>query len=395
MKYIAHMELFWEQPGWEETDAHLAALRRSPFQRPIPFIPQHNGLYIIRGPRQVGKSSWLKLILQHYASLSEWHQRCMYLSCDTIRDFKELSELLNSVRDRKLIILDEITFVSDWDRAVKHLVDSAPDHILIVSGSNAADLRRGADRMPGRFGGGGEFSLLPMDFCEFGLMRAQFGQSLSSRVEELAAFFTIGGFPAAVAHGAKEPTSLFNVRQDFKRWLIGDARRLGKQESYLREVMGVLAITMGSPISLQKLAQRTQLGSHHTALEYVQLLEDCYALRTLYAMDPNDYSLRFRKEKKFYFTDPGIFWTALEWYGLAHTDDDMGRLAECVAHEQLARRGSRIGYLTGPKGEIDFFIPPKEAIEVKWSPIVRNLSRAYLDFNSLEKKVWYQGNFLE
>jgi predicted AAA+ superfamily ATPase len=56
------MDIFWEKEGWEEEDPHLKKMKSMPFHRPFPFIPEKPGLYIIRGPRQIGKSSWLKTV---------------------------------------------------------------------------------------------------------------------------------------------------------------------------------------------------------------------------------------------------------------------------------------------------------------------------------------------
>ena len=85
------MDYFWEIPNWELNDLHLKKMNSMPFQRPVPFIPSANGLYIIRGPRQIGKSSWLNSILSHYSKLKEFNQKCFYLSCENIRDHQELA----------------------------------------------------------------------------------------------------------------------------------------------------------------------------------------------------------------------------------------------------------------------------------------------------------------
>ena len=65
------MQNFWENSGWEKHDPHLKRIAEMPFQRDFPFIPAKKGLYILRGLRQIGKSSWLKKILSHYCSKDE------------------------------------------------------------------------------------------------------------------------------------------------------------------------------------------------------------------------------------------------------------------------------------------------------------------------------------
>jgi len=49
-------------------------------------------------------------------------------------------------------------------------------------------------------------------------------------------------------------------RETYKRWLRGDLLKLGKQETYLKEFMAVLAKSMGTPVRLQSLAQKNANG---------------------------------------------------------------------------------------------------------------------------------------
>jgi predicted AAA+ superfamily ATPase len=386
------MDRFWENENWEQEDRHLQLLSDSPFLRPFPDISFQKGIYIIRGPRQVGKSSWLKVLLSQFL---EKQKSCFFASCENIRDQVELAALLKSIRGTECVLLDEISFVKDWAKAVKYEADLNFLNTLIVTGSNAYDLRRGGERLPGRMGAGLEIDLLPMDFQEFQFMRSSAGWKTLDRLEALRCFFRVGGFPGAVKEAGEECLEPVHARDIYQKWIVGDAVNAGRSEQYLREIMGQIALTTTSTISLQKLAQRTQIGSHHTAQEYVSLLEDCYALNTLYAIDPDDQSYRFRKEKKFYFRDPLLFWIALEWSGLSIPVDAEARIAEQVAATALLKRFSRIGYFSSRKGEIDFYKPHQWALEVKWSSSAKNLSKAYLDCKLPEKIVWTSRNFLE
>ena len=385
-------DLFWEKSGWEHEDRHLRQLALMPFERPVPFIPSKPGFYVVRGPRQVGKSCWLKQILRHYTGVDK--RRCFYLSCEMLSDYRELLALLESVRNRDLILLDEVSFVPDWDRSVKHFIDSGFSSLLVVTGSHAYDLKRGADRMPGRFDGGGEFHLLPMEFEEFVTMRRKAGWELPSRLEELQAFFRVGGFPIAVAESGPNGKTPSRAKEMYWKWLAGDVVRLGKQESYMTEVLLQIALTMQTPVSYQTLAKRTSIGSHNTVQEYLSLLEACFAVRTLHAVDIDTGAYQFRKNKKFYFTDPLIYWLALEKGVVDSPVDWEARLAEMTAHEALARSHARFGFFNGPSGEIDFILAKRWALEVKWAPVATNLSKAYLSVPVPWKRVWTKENLL-
>lgn len=384
------MDFFWENPGWESADRHLRALKAMPFLRPFPFIPEKEGLYVIRGPRQIGKSSWLKSILSHFSK----QHRCFFASCEEVPSFAALGELLRSIKDREVICLDEINFVEEWDRPVKHFIDSGYRGILVLTGSHTLDLKRGADRMPGRFDGGGEYLLLPMDFDEFAKARLEAGWHCRDRVTELSTYFKVGGFPAAIAEAGASNKTPKKALDTYWRWLSGDVTRLGKSENILSEVLAQLARTIQTPVSLSTLAKRSGIGSHNTVAEYIEILESCFALKSLYAVDPDTGARRFRKERKFYFTDPLIYWLGFKFAGLKISDDTQSNLAELVAHEHLSRRYEGFGYFQSRNGEVDFLSSKKWAIEVKWSPAATNLSKAYLNIQVPEKTVWTQSNFL-
>ena len=213
--------------------------------------------------------------------------------------------------------------------------------------------------------------------------------------QELELYFLIGGFPLSLIESGpsgKKPKKSFEI---YKRWLLGDLLKMGKQETYLREIISQIAITMGSTISLQKIAQRTQIGSHNTAQDYIELLETCFAVKTLYEYDLDLSAPKFRKEKKFYFRDPLIYWIALAWADVPTPKNHLDVLAEMVAHEHLSRKYKKFGFSSSKKGEIDFILPKKWALEVKWKDIPSGLSNAYKNLIIKNKIVWTKNNFLK
>lgn len=53
------MNLFWKNTNWWIEDKHLSALDQGPFKRKYPEISLSPGVTLIRGPRQIGKSTWM------------------------------------------------------------------------------------------------------------------------------------------------------------------------------------------------------------------------------------------------------------------------------------------------------------------------------------------------
>jgi predicted AAA+ superfamily ATPase len=400
------MQFFWEKPDWEKSDKHLLALKNSPFKRPFPFKLDFNlpGLYIIRGPRQVGKSSWLKEIL---SQATQEKISSFYLSCENIVDHKELAELLKSLRNRKIILLDEINYIQNWDRAIKHEIDAGGTHILVLTGSHAHDLKLGSDRMPGRFDHGGEIQLLPMDYDEFVTMREMANWNKPTHLENLKDYFKIGGMPSALLESGPQGNFPLKAIDTYQKWLLGDIVKLGKQEIYAKEILIQILQCLQTPLSLQTLSKKTSVGSHNTIQDYLSVFESCFALRTLYSIDLDNGAYKFRKNKKFYFTDPIIYWMSLDFMGQlkillksSKLEEKINfhfiSLAEMMTNEILSRKFSRFGYFQNTKGEeIDFISPHQWAIEVKWSPIADNISRAYKNSTLPQKIVWFQNNIFK
>jgi len=389
------MEHFWEKPGWQEKDKHLVALGRMPFRRPFPKISLKKGFYTLRGPRQIGKSSWLKTMLYNSCKKYGAH-KVFFNSCENISDYKELNEILKIYQKRQFLFLDEITFIKDWYRPVKHLIDSGYNGVIAVTGSTLVDLRKGADRLPGREGEGLDFKLLPMDFEEFLKAWGDAGFEKISRLDALEKYLKIGGFPIALAEAKSNSTKILKTEKIIEKWIIGDILKFGYQEAYAKDLMSQIAQTMTTPLSANKLSSRTQIGSHHTVNQYISLLEDLFAIRTLYSIDPDTGAFRFKKEKKYYFTDPVLVRISMKWLGLSINDIENSILAEMVVHEFLRRRFEHLGFLSSKKmGEVDFYAYKKWAIELKWSTDIKNLSKLYKDLVLPFKRVWTQENIFK
>ncbi len=389
------MQNFWENKNWESDDKHLQEMQAMPFYRPFAPVHLRPGIYSIRGPRQIGKSSWLKTLLSEACKIVS-PKEIYFQSCENILDYQELHEILQINKKSKFIFLDEVTFISEWSRPIKYLVDHGYKGTIVVTGSNLIDLRIGADRMPGREGHGEDLLLLPMTFFEYQEARKQAQWQPLEREVALLRYFRVGGFPMAIAEAGDNTTKTTKSLKVIEKWILGDVAKVKKNELYVKDILSQVAMTMTSAMSNNKLAQRTQVGSHHSVADYMGLLEDMFVLRTLHSIDPNTGAYRFKKEKKYYLTDPLIVRLAMAWMGLDDSEIDDAILAEMVAHEHLCRKFSRFGFLTSPKGgEVDFFAFKKWAIEVKWSLNNFNLSSTYKNLHLPFKCVWSKQNFLE
>lgn len=139
------------------------------------FDFESNGLYILRGPRQIGKSTLLKTAISKLIEKVE-RRSILYIPLDTVKDFRVLRDILldflkfSKSEKKRYIFLDEICMVENWQKAIKELRDNTDfaDDLFVLTGSSAWDIKRASERLPGRKGNVKLDVLpLPMMFSEF------------------------------------------------------------------------------------------------------------------------------------------------------------------------------------------------------------------------------------
>jgi predicted AAA+ superfamily ATPase len=144
------------------------------------FPDKADAVLTLRGPRQIGKSTSIKLLIRKLLLDDKTPKKnVFYFALDRVEDFNQLYELIDSylrgsraaTQDRLYLFLDEISFVREWQRGIKALADDGKlkNTTLLLTGSNLLDLRKGAERLPGRRGKLDQidFEQLPMTFAEF------------------------------------------------------------------------------------------------------------------------------------------------------------------------------------------------------------------------------------
>src|SRR5665811_327251 len=178
---ILRQNRWWNEPGWREADPHLRALRDQPRRLPAPVVERialdEAGIHTLRGPRQVGKSTALKLLVER--AVERWTgRRVAFLALDLLEGLPLADLSATLVRTKELaasaepmlLLLDEVTVVDGWQTAIKALWDEGilREDIVVCTGSSAVDLHEGAaERWPGRRGAGGDHALFPHSFETF------------------------------------------------------------------------------------------------------------------------------------------------------------------------------------------------------------------------------------
>lgn len=430
IQQIFNQNIWWQDRGLIEHDPKIKELNSQKIKwRPEildEFQLKQFALYTLRGPRQVGKTTALKLLVKELLQdkrISK--EQVMYYSCDNLDNHKELIELLeiyldhmsklNMQKKKLYIFLDEITAVQDWQRGIKYLVDMGrlSNAGMVLTGSNASDLRKGIERLPGRRGKvrNPDRVLLPLKFGEYvklvnpGLSRkldndisipdidkSDF-KLLSSFQPHLKAlrvlfdqFLITGGFIRAVNEYFSENEISYSVYELYQQWLRGDIAKAGRSERTARQIIGELVKISVSAFGWETIAKKIDVASHKTVSEYIEEMEDNFILKTLYQIDLNTGMPKVKKMKKVYFLDSFIFWSLWGWIDnwLAYSDnvnksfigsDLKARLSELIVANELFYRVDRLDWLNSSLffwkngGEIDFIIKKGKQlfpVEVKY-----------------------------
>lgn len=437
---IGLLNPWWIDPRWAESDPHLKALDGHPgtvLTSPA-FVAEielgDRSTHVVRGPRQVGKSTGLKQLVRR--CLREGGidpRRIVYLNLDLLEDQPAQEIAASVIRAKKLaapgdepclLLLDEVTAVSMWARGVKALWDAGLTRrdTVVCTGSSAVDLaRQELEGLPGRRGSGLDHLLLPQSFGSFAHavdsrippsprlsiaeMLDRDGRQLLERHlafvpalnDALERYLVFGGLPAAVveaAAGAPAPSpAITRVIWDS---VSREVRKRGASEPALRALLERVIRSLGSKTSWSTVAREMDMAlggrkvppDARSVSSYVEFLGQCYELMTIYfwkvGSDTNDLS----RDKKLYFGDPLLQTAVLDRTpGLnldrAATVENAVALALFRRYEAVERQADGFtdpdqlhAYETSAPREIDFICRPRRQAELLEVKFQRNVSLA-------------------
>lgn len=389
-KYLNHNRFKENLKVFEKFDPNLYALSKLKYQYDFDWwhhlpldIP---GIYILTGGRQVGKSTSCKQLIKWSLLKKRFlPEQILYLPCDEIFDASELGKVLRFFLDqvsqqRFLLVIDEITFVKDWDRVIKSLADEGYfNHgLCLLTGSDTLILKEAAMRFPGRRGVAAQtdFHLYPLSFKNYvKLITANKSPSDKQLDILFQDYLQCGGYLRAINDIAQHGKILPATYITYEQWIRGDFLKQGKREDTLLAILGALLTVGVSQISYSALTQKIGLVSKETCIDYCHLLNRMDILFDLQAFDQNKKQGFPRKARKFHFFDPFIYHTVFNWLkreGYINTIHIEPALVEaCVASH--CKREGKIFYFKG-QGEIDVIWCKDKltyAIEVKWSKQIR------------------------
>lgn len=381
--------------------------------------------YIIRGPRQVGKTVFLYRLMNEITNKGVSDPEAItYISCDRLGGRKELRNLIKELKEimrekskEKFLFLDEITSIKEWEKVYKEICEDG-FFKAIATGSRPKELEKAAEFFPGR--NVEIFNFYPLSFRELvesfllsylsdgksGILKIarpeyyqnlsgffrrnqislnqEIAQNLLKEISNFKAFGTeffknfykyfeildflfrkylkTGGYPVAIEQEIKkEELPLDLVIKD----TLGTIEKEGLSVEILNRIIPQLLLELTTKVSYSKLAKSLGIDTV-TLIKYIETLERSFILREIQFFDGKIYP---KKEKKFYFSDPFIIKAFENYYALKEREE--GKIVESIVGESLAKWledpfriqwKNQIGYSKERKKEIDFLIKKDEKI---------------------------------
>lgn len=254
-------------------------------------------MVVILGPRQAGKTTLSKKIVDSYGAEGQYYD-CQLAE---IRDHFVLGEpdrLLTLTKGKKIVVFDEAQTIQDIGSILKAYHDTYPGVQIIATGSSSFDLaNKIKEPMTGR---AYEFLLLPLSLRE---IMSTYGQDFNA--EDILSVMQFGSYPAVV--GSKSiQDKLFSIKNIATNYLYKDIFMLEsiRNPKTFEDLLKMLALQVGSVVSINELSQGLGV-TRATVDRYMTLLEQSFIIKRVYSFSNNPRN-EMKKGFKVFFLDTGV-----------------------------------------------------------------------------------------
>jgi predicted AAA+ superfamily ATPase len=305
---------------------------------------------ILYGPRQVGKTTLVKVIQKKNLSDS------IYFNCDE-PDIREKLEnktstfLKELIGDKKIIIIDEAQRIKNVGITLKLIIDNFKDVQVIATGSSSFDLaNKTTEPLTGRKY---EFYLYPFSIEELNpeKNKIEIDRTIENRM-------IYGLYPEVIIKSAEAEE---NIKLIAKSYLYKDILQYQniKNPNILEKLLQSLALQVGNEVSYNELSNFLDIDKK-TVANYIEILKKAFVI---FELKPFSRNLRneLRKLRKIYFFDNGVRNALINNFNSLDRRNDAGQLWENFIISERVKINSNHGndynmyfWRTHDKKEIDY-----------------------------------------
>lgn len=401
---LSRQNPWWRTPDWTRLDPDLrgAAERHLGYRSDCLAELEEGGLYLLRGPRRVGKTVAVKQAIEHLVVEGVPPRAIVRVAADGW-SATDLRTVVGNVAlppipegTRRWWFIDEVTAVTgDWAPQIKWLRDNDPEFAratVVLTGSSAEKLTAASGVLAGRRGpaSGLDRTVLPIGFRTFaGLMLPGMPDAgrlelpglrdrdaypallpwLDDLVRAWELYLSYGGFPVAVAAArAGTPVPEWFV-EDMFNVVFRDTFATGRLSvTTTMALLGRIAEGMGAPANLNAIAGDVGVTQPVVA-RHVGYLRDAYLLWHCPQKAARTWTARLRAQDKLYTVDPLVA-RLPHLRNPAHGEPDL----TVVAEMQIGMSVHRAAYAAGTPWADDQFLfyartPSRKEIDFVGEPL--------------------------
>jgi uncharacterized protein len=350
---------------------------------------------LLLGPRQVGKTTLLRSILENRK------EKHLYLDGDdpTVVEILENAntETLRSlINDNQIVYIDEAQRISNIGIKAKIIVDQFKDVQLLISGSSSFELNQQIQEpLTGRKW---TYNLWPISWVEYekevGFLKSE--QNLENRL-------IYGFYPDVLNQSKNEEKVLIELADSY---LYKDVLMYGnlKMPKLIQDILEALAYQIGHEVKFKEVAE-TVGADPKTVATYIDVLEKAFVVFSLSSFSKN-LRTEIKTARKIYFYDNGIRNAIIRDFTPLALRQDVGGLWENFLVSERKKRNSYQESLarsyfwrTKQQQEIDYveeLAGKLTAYEFKWSLKRKvNFSKTFTEAYKSQNTLVNRGNFRE
>lgn len=375
----------------------------------INHLPKNiPGIYTLCGGRQIGKSTlakqWMLKLLHNGIQANSIAYFTGEVIVDHLSLIKQLQSNLQEMpqENYKYIIIDEVTYISNWDMGIKFLADAGlfEEAIVIVTGSDLAIIQEARMRFPGRRGLADKvnFHIHPLSFYEILQLKKSIDnldlklepadlnqEDMSTIKDEFNNYLIHGGYLKAINNFALYNKIDLAVLDTYADWVRGDVIKHGKNDFQCQEFFRAMLTRLNSQVTWTSLTKDFSIEHHKTVAEYAELLQSMDAIFIQHALDENKLVAAPKKARKLIFSDPFIFHSIRSWLMPSKNPYDE-QISPAIKDSKVASylvemcvtnhyRRWYPSYYIKAEGEVDVaYVKNKQfwPVEVKWAEQLRS-----------------------